>query len=55
MMLKLNVLDIFVTNFVLHELCMTSKKFIQVTLIYCDFSSAEMIAAKDFLWNLDLN
>ena len=44
MTIKLNYRDIFVTNIVLHQLRMISKTFIQVTLIYCDFSYAEMIS-----------
>ena len=40
---KLTFLDIFVTNIVLYyQLCMIFKKFIQLTLIYFAFSSAEM-------------
>ena len=46
--IALTSLDIFVTNIILHQLPMIPKKFIQVTLIYYDFSSAEMIAAKDY-------
>ena len=30
-------MDIFVTKIFLHELCMISKRFILVGLIYCDF------------------
>ena len=46
MTVKLNYLDILVTNIVLHHLPMIPKKFIQVTMIHYDFSSAEMIAAR---------
>ena len=49
MTIKLNFLDIFFTNIVLHQLRMIYKPLIQVTLIYCYFSTAEMITAEIFL------
>ena len=49
MTIKLNFLDIFFTNTVLHQLRMIYKPLIQVTLIYCYFSIAEMIAAENLL------
>ena len=47
---------VFVINIVLHQLPMIPTKFIQVTLIYYEFSSAKMIAAR-YSWAviLDLN